>query len=106
MSRRKKVTVYCYSISTGKNLLKLCDGKIDGANTDTCHPKWKKKHCDPDKSCFRYFADGANFRKEKLAKLLKKKVKDLTNYDKWEKADEFRKRAYRKCRRVKITVEG
>jgi len=101
-----KIKVQCYSSVTGKNLLHLCCGGVDGAIIDSCHPDWHKGYCFPSKRCHRFFPDGEVFKRAKLAKLLKKDEKDLTHYEKHGKPKVFEKRAYQRCRLVTVTVEG
>jgi len=70
-----------------------------------CHPKWRKKYCDEDKLCHRFFSDGTYNRDRELAELLHKPVSKLTENDKYKKADKFSGEGYKACRKLRVIVE-
>lgn len=101
--KMKPVVVRAYSRMRGEELLRSADGQVDGATIDTCHPSWHKQ-CVKEKSCINFFSDGCIPRKRELAKLMKKPESKVAPGDMYNECEKFKKRAFRRCRLVKIVA--
>lgn len=103
-AKRDETVVVCCSNEYGEDLLQLCDGGIDGARVNSCHPSWKRDHCDPDKRCSRFFPDGEHNVRSALSRLLRKPMSRLTGKDLDKKAY-YERKGYKKCRMVRVRIE-
>ncbi len=102
-NKMKPVIVQAYSRAYGANLLCLFTGGVEGAGIQTCHPEWHKL-CMNEKTCLDFFSGGCILRKRQLAKLMKKPEKEVTPEDMNNECEKFEKRAFRRCRLVKIVA--
>lgn len=103
--KMKPVVVRAYSRARGANLLCLFTGGVEGANIATCHPDWYKLCAKRETGiCLDFFPGGYMPRKRELAKLMKKPEAEITPDDMLNKTHEFEKRAFRRCRLVKIVA--
>lgn len=102
-NKMKPVVVRAYSRARGADLLYPGRGGVDGAHVTTCHPEWHER-CVKAKACISFFSAGYMPRRRELAKLMKKPEKEVVLEDMRNECDKFEKRAFRRCRRVKIVA--
>ena len=95
--------VECYSNDKGKGLLELCDGRVTGARISSCHPKWYKG-CKKRGRCERAFSDGMYWQKQEVAEILDVSVYLLSNDIIHNTIMREEKKAFKKCRRITVTV--